>query len=251
MLDLPPLVAPTPPVIPAQEGVRCGAAIMDVFLPSEGPDAPAVILWHGEAADAASDWGLREDVRSCRPFRGWAGLLTHRGLRVAAVSHRTSAGWTDPEAPAEDFRQVAARLSSDEPLGVLAFSGGIPVAYTLGQSECAVIVTAYGPLDLGAAAYRQHNRGMTEELEATWSPLRRVSAASPPHLHLEPANDWLPNGTARFKARAEEVGASFELAVHPSGIHGSDFLCDDDFTRQMISRACDLFEEVLLNQLRP
>lgn len=252
MLNLPSLVVPGVSVrLPAPLEIEAGSAHADLYLPERMGAIPAVVLWHGEAPDAATDWAILEQVHRSAPLVGWSGLLGARGIAAASVAHRTSTGWRDPGAAADDLDVILAALG-DVPeidasrVGVLAFSGGIPVAYRAAAlGRLAAIVTAYGPLDLRDPTYTSLYPGLTDEVIQGWSPCELVHQGMPAHLHLEPLRDWMPNGTENFVRAAARAGARVRIEQHPTGVHGFDFLDDDERTTEMIGATLDFLSEEL------
>lgn len=251
MLDLPPIVAPVPWLSSAPEPLDCGEAWADLWLPARPGPHPVVVLWHGEAPDAASDWGLVEEVGRSAPLRSWAALLSSVGVACASVSHHTSAGWSDAETVMADLNSTLDALDAHPAIdtgrvGLFAFSGGVPSAVQAARTRgVRALVTAYGPLDLADPGYREHYPGLSDDLLKIWSPIEGIGADDPLHLHLYPEQDWLPNGVESFEVAAREAGAKFEALRHPTGQHGFDFLDDDDRTREIIASTVAFFVDLL------
>lgn len=251
VLQLPPIVAPIPRLLAAPELLECGDAWADLWLPSRPGPHPAAILWHGEAPDASMRWGLLEEVGRSAPLRSWSALLSSVGIAAASVSHRTSAGWSDPSVVLEDLDATFAALDADprvdtDRVAIIAFSGGVPSAVRAARARgVRALVTAYGPLDLAEPAYRRLYPGFTDDMLADWSPIAGVSPDDPLHLHLYPEGDWLPNGVDAYTAAAREVGSRFEVLRHPDGQHGFDFLDDDPRTHEIIASTVAFLRDTL------
>lgn len=212
---------------------------LDRYFPSAGPERGTVIVLHGEPALEEGDrwWGEDRAVKDCQPLRDWGALLASSGLATFVANHRCSEGFTRPDLVDDDLDAII-RFIGGGAHAWFAFSGSVPFAIkrSVGDRRVRALVTMYGPLDLDEPELCAWFPGLEHARARERSPLHLTTRTGwPPHLHVWPEQDWLPNGVESFAGAATEAALPFELLTHPSGGHGFDFLADDDHTRALIA----------------
>jgi len=212
---------------------------LDRYFPAMGASRGTVVVLHGEPALEEGDrwWGEDRAVKDCQPLQDWGALLASRGLTAFVANHRCSEGFTRPELVDEDLEALI-RFIGGGTHAWFAFSGSVPFAIkrSVGDARVRALVTMYGPLDLDEPELCAWFPGLEHARARERSPLQLIARSGwPPHLHVWPEQDWLPNGAVAFAAAATEAALPFELLTHPIGGHGFDFLTDDEATRAVIA----------------
>jgi dienelactone hydrolase len=202
-----------------------------------------IVLLHGEPAleEGGRFWSEDRAVKDSGPIQSWARLLAANGFTAVAPNLRSSDGFRRPDEVDADvdalIAAVARHGAPTDRIGVLAFSGGTPFALALARRDRRVraIVTMYGALDLGDRMLGEWFPGARHPVTQRWDPMMNEDAPAA-HLHVWPERDWLPNGAATYASHAGRHGFAFSLERHENGVHGFDFLNDDDRSRAIIAR---------------
>jgi dienelactone hydrolase len=192
---------------------RNGRALrLDVYRP-RGARATArlaaVLLVHGTTGDPSpKDWGV---------YVGWGQLLAAHGLAGIPFNHR-GAG-VDVRAALAYVRRHARALGVDQRRICLAsFSGGVPTGLAVALEDrsirCALIF--YGAPEP-----------------------RRLRPDSPPIFAAKAGLDseFINDAIDVLNRRAQEIGASVQVVIHPRGVHGFDVRNHDARSRAILRQA--------------
>jgi hypothetical protein len=240
--------------IPGGDGVRiqhdvayrttdAGALTLDLYHPPESPIGSrhaAVVLVLGY-----SDVGF-EAFAGCKYKQadfsiGWGRLMAASGLVAIIYTNREPAA--DLRALLEYLRQNAAALGIDEHrMGVLAFSGNVPLALSVLMQDggerlkCAVLQNGY-MLDLDGAT-------SVADAASQWKFVNASAGKSvddlPPDLPLfiaRAGQDTMPGlneALDHFVAHALTRNLPLTVVNHRTGPHGFDIFDDSGTSREII-----------------
>jgi dienelactone hydrolase len=228
---------------------------MDVYLPPDaapGARPPAVVIVEGYP-DSGAEALLGCKLKDMACYGCWARLIGASGLAAVAYTNREPAA--DLDALLAHLQRHGAELGIDaRRLGVLAFSGNVPLALsflmTKGREPVKSAVLVYGyTLDLDGAT------GVAEAA-AQWgfaNPAAGKSVADLPRdlplLIVRAGKDEtakLNEGIDAFVASALALNRPLTLVNHSTGPHAFDLLDDSAATRDAVRTALSFLQTHLL-----
>lgn len=223
---------------------------MDIYIP---PDLasdiriPAVILIHGGPLGNNNPFSKLKDLPF---FRSYGKLMAASGLVGITFNHRYAdigskgmeTSFSDVEAAINFVRTESASYHIDpDRIALWVFSGGGPHLSIVLRNQMKFIrcmVSYYGVLDIHTIA--KLIGGTPSQSLEKYNPITYLTKEydyRPPLLIARAGRDYVPetnHDVEKFFSRMLSLNSDVSLLNHPSGLHGFDYLNDDEQSRYII-----------------